>query len=148
MNEITAVVCPHCRVVNRVPTARLFERPNCGRCHRGLFVGEPVALDEAGFERFLSRGDTPLLVDFWAPWCGPCVQMAPAFAAAAARLEPRVRLGKIDAESASTLAGRFAIRSIPTLILFEGGRERARRSGAMSTTQLLGWVGSVLPGAS
>lgn len=134
------LVCPHCQAVNRLAAIRLAERPNCGRCHRPLFTGRPVDLDAAAFERQLQRSDLPLVVDFWAPWCAPCRSMAPAYAAAAAQLEPQARLAKLDTEAEPALASRHGIRSIPTLILFRGGREQARQSGALPASALLQWI--------
>lgn len=135
--------CPHCGTTNRVLQARLGDAPNCGRCHRPLFAGHPVALTVDDFERH-ARAGLPLLVDFWAPWCGPCKVMAPHFERAAAELEPFVRLAKVDTQSQPVLADRFAIRSIPTLVLFVRGRERARQAGAMATPDIVRWTRAAL----
>lgn len=126
------VVCPHCNTTNRVQAAQLGRSPSCGQCKRDLFTGHPAALDEAGFERQVARSDIPVLVDFWAAWCGPCRMMAPAYERAAALLEPNVRVAKVDTEQAQALSARLGIRSIPTLALFRGGKEVARQSGALT----------------
>ena len=134
------LVCPHCAAVNRLPAERLGASPQCGQCHRPLFTGEPLAVDAAGFERQLARSDLPLVVDFWAAWCGPCRMMAPVFAQAARELEPRIRFLKVDTEAEQALAVRHAIRSIPTLAVFRGGREVARQAGALDLGSLKRWL--------
>ena len=135
------VACPHCGTTNRVPQNRLTEHPRCGNCGAALFQGAPVALTGTNFERHLAA-ETPLLVDFWASWCGPCRMMAPQFEAAARTLEPKFRLGKLDTEAESALAARYGIRGIPTMILFKSGRELARTSGAMPSAQIEAWAAS------
>jgi thioredoxin 2 len=143
-NDPLHVVCPHCQVSNRVPGARLREHPVCGKCKSPLFAGKPVELDAAAFERHLTVSAIPLVVDFWAPWCGPCRAMAPQFERAARELEPEVRLAKVNTEVEQAIAARFGIRSIPTLIAFRNGREVARQAGAQDAASLMRWVRGAL----
>ena len=140
------VVCPHCNAVNRVPSARLGEGGTCGTCKQVLFDGKPMELNAANFETQVGRSDVPIVVDFWAPWCGPCRAMAPQFEKAAALLEPGYRLARLNTEEEQGLAARFNIRSIPTLAIFSQGREVARQSGAMDAAALARWVRASLPG--
>ena len=134
------LACPRCLTANRVPRARLGEDPKCGKCGAPLLDGKPVALDDATFEPFVSRSELPVVVDFWAAWCGPCKMMAPAFEQAARELRTRVRFAKLDTEKAQGVAARFGIRSIPTMILYRGGREAARVSGAMDARGIRAWL--------
>ncbi|HSV17785.1 MAG TPA: thioredoxin TrxC [Casimicrobiaceae bacterium] len=133
------LVCPHCGARNRVLDERLSDGPACGACHAALAPAEALPIEGARFERYVAGTELPVLVDFWAEWCGPCKMMAPAFAEAA-KARPRVRFVKLDTEQAQDVAARYAIRGIPTLILFAQGREKARVSGAMGTSQILGWL--------
>ena len=138
------LVCTHCQTTNRIQDDRLSDGPKCGRCKEPLFSGHPIALTQETFDRHLASDGLPLVVDFWAEWCGPCRMMAPAYEQAAARLEPRVRLAKLDTEAAPEIAGRYSIRGIPTLIAFRNGREVARQSGAMDLGGITSWVESIV----
>ena len=140
MSNPLHLVCPHCDTTNRIPEERLGDVPYCGRCKQAIFTGHPVELTSANFEPHISRNDTPVVVDFWAPWCGPCQRMAPSYERAAAELEPNIRLAKLNTEQEQGIAARFGIRSIPTLVIFKKGGELARQAGAMGVQDIARWV--------
>lgn len=134
------IVCPQCMAINRIPDDRPAQAAKCGKCGSALFVGKPVEADAAMFERQTGRSEVPVLVDVWAPWCGPCRMMAPEFEAAAGMLEPGMRLIKLNSDNEQAVAGRLGIRGIPTMLLYRGGAELARISGAMTSRQIVDWA--------
>ena len=140
MSDSKHVVCPSCAATNRIPLQKMNANPSCGKCHKVLFDPRPVTLNASNFQQHIKRNDIPLVVDFWAPWCGPCKMMAPAFEQASAELLPDVRLAKLNTEDEQSLGAQLNIRSIPTLVVFKNGREVSRKAGAMSAADIKAWV--------
>ena len=147
MSDATTLVCPHCGTLNRIPAERPALKAKCGGCHAALFDGKPAAVDEAGFDRHLRHDGIPLLLDVWAPWCGPCRNMAPMFERAAGTLEPRVRLLKLNADEAPNVSARLGVRGIPAMFLFHGGRTLAQTAGARDTGAIVAWTQQHLAGS-
>src|SRR6267154_6775545 len=144
MSERTEVVCGHCDSVVGLPSDRLNDAPRCPKCRSALFAGKPLELTEANFDKHIGRSRLPLVVDFWAPWCGPCIAMAPFYEATARQLEPKMRFAKLNTQDEPAPAARFNIRSIPTLMVFRAGKEIARQAGAMDAGTLTRWLNSVV----
>ena len=140
MPDSRHLVCPSCSATNRVPADKLGQGPKCGKCGGQIFSGHPTELTDANFQKHIEKNDIPVVVDFWADWCGPCKMMAPQFERATRELEPEVRFGKLDTDAAQGTAARFNIRSIPTLVLFRDGREVARQPGAMGANDIVSWI--------
>lgn len=137
---VSHIVCPQCSATNRIPQERLGDQPKCGKCKAPLFQARATELNDANFQSHITKNDIPVVVDFWAEWCGPCKMMAPEFQKAAEQLEPNVRLAKVNTEVAQQTAAQFGIRSIPTMIIFKNGKEVARQAGAMQASQIVQWV--------
>lgn len=142
MSDNKHIVCPSCGATNRIPANRLNDMPNCGKCKSPLFSGNPLELNTGNFAKHIQKNDIPVVVDFWAPWCGPCQMMAPAFAQAADMLEPDIRFAKVNTEAEQMLGAQYGIRSIPTMAIFKNGQEIARQSGVMGANDIANWVRS------
>jgi thioredoxin 2 len=138
------IACPHCDTLNRIPVERLEQQPSCGKCKQKVFIGAPIELTTANFSQHANKSELPLVVDFWASWCGPCKSFAPVFTQAAKAWEPKFRFGKLNTEEQQALAAQFNIRSIPTLMLFKQGKMLTQQSGAMTASSFNQWLESLI----
>ena len=139
-SELVHITCPHCEATNRMPRGKLVQRPKCGKCHQAVFEAKPLELTSKNFSKVINKTDLPIVVDFWAPWCGPCKMMAPIFEQVSEIIEPQARLAKLNTEVAQDIAARYGIRSIPTLVVFKNGKEVARQAGAMDQGSLVQFI--------
>lgn len=139
-SKFIQITCPHCEATNRLLERKLGQNPKCGKCHQSLFISKPLELTSKNFKKVTSKTSIPIVVDFWAEWCGPCKMMAPIFEQVCKVVEPRARLAKLNTEFSQNIAAQFGIRSIPTLIVFKNGKEVSRQSGALDQRNLIQFI--------